>query len=203
MEQINGSICAPLGFSVAGTYSGVCNRRVKLDLAMIMSRSDCSIVTFGKDLGKTQCSARVLLYHNGLSLTANKRADEITSEICQAAADHAAVAPEKVTLLTTGLGGQYFRPSLVINSINALVGSLSGHHDDLVENVMDNGSDVLSGAVSFHAAAGKGSLGGILAEGTADAAGLCLLTTDVAVTAEQVQQALEKNRKLQVEIEHT
>lgn len=45
MSQVYDNFCVPQGFQAAGTYSGLCSSRVKLDVAMIVSRRDCSIVT--------------------------------------------------------------------------------------------------------------------------------------------------------------
>ena len=45
MSQVYDSLSVPQGFQAAGTYSGLCSSRVKLDVAMIVSRRDCSIVT--------------------------------------------------------------------------------------------------------------------------------------------------------------
>lgn len=42
MKQVHDTACVPQGFLAAGTYSGLCDKRVKLDLAALVSRTDCS-----------------------------------------------------------------------------------------------------------------------------------------------------------------
>lgn len=193
MEQENGSICAPVGFFAAGTYSGVCNCRIQLDLAMILSQNDCSIV-MESSFGNWQHTGRVLLYHNGLALPPSGRGNEITAEVCKAAAEHTNIPAQAVSLAATGISNQYFRPSLLINSISTLTASLSPEHDHLVERVMQNGGDIVSGAVSLSASGSSYTLGGIMTEEVQGNPGMCLMTTDMAVTPQQIQQAIRSNK---------
>jgi glutamate N-acetyltransferase/amino-acid N-acetyltransferase len=190
MERMKSNICMPKGFSAAGTYSGICNDRVRLDLAMIMSRIDCSIVTVQADGTGTSGMARTLLYHNGLAMPQGKRGQEITEEVAQAVGGQMKLAADHVAVVTTGASGKYFRPSLMINSVPALAASLSPYHGDQVEAVADNGSGLESQAVTFSAGSGKCTLGGVLTEDTQDAPGVCLMTTDMAASPEQLKQAV-------------
>lgn len=64
MSQVYDSFGVPQGFQAAGTYSGLCSSRVKLDVAMIVSRRDCSIVTDTQQ-GMTARSGKVLVLHMG------------------------------------------------------------------------------------------------------------------------------------------
>lgn len=73
MSQVYDSFSVPQGFQAAGTYSGLCSSRVKLDVAMIVSRRDCSIVTATSQGLMTQ-EGKVLLLHNGTALPDGPRA---------------------------------------------------------------------------------------------------------------------------------
>ena len=67
MSQVYDNFGVPQGFQAAGTYSGLCSSRVKLDVAMIVSRRDCSIVT-DTPQGMTARSGKILVLHNGTAL---------------------------------------------------------------------------------------------------------------------------------------
>lgn len=189
MTQNKSNICAPQGFAAAGTYSGICDHRVKLDLAMIVSRKDCSIVVANAD-GTQQSTGRAVLFHNGLALPEGQRGNEIANEAKAAVSQYIDVPENEISFIATGLTGGYFRPSLLVNSVSTLAAGLSPYHASLVESVMDNGGSLLSQDVTFHAGSGECVMGGILSEGTEEQPGLCLITTDMAATTEQIQEAL-------------
>ena len=92
------NICAPQGFAAAGTYSGICDQRVKLDLAMIVSRSDCSIA-MAHDGNIQQYTGRAILLHNGLALPAGQRGTEIAEEAKAAVAQQIAVPKETISFV--------------------------------------------------------------------------------------------------------
>ena len=119
MSQVYDSLSVPQGFQAAGTYSGLCSSRVKLDVAMIVSRRDCSIVTATSQGLMTQ-SGKVLLLHNGTALPDGPRGHEISQEVCQAAGKCMDEAPDDIALVASGAKGQYFRPSLLIHSLKTL-----------------------------------------------------------------------------------
>ena len=192
MTTNKSNICAPQGFAAAGTYSGICDQRVKLDLAMIVSRTDCSIVTAGA-YGIKQDTGRAVLFHNGLALPAGQRGLEIAAEAKTAVSQHMDIPAEGVSFMATGLTNGYFRPSLLVNSINTLTAGLSPYHADMVETVMDNGSDIVSENITFHAGSGECTMGGILAAGTDTQSGLCFITTDMGATPAQIKEALAAN----------
>lgn len=110
MSQVYDNFGVPQGFQAAGTYSGLCSSRVKLDVAMIVSRRDCSIVTDTQQ-GMTARSGKVLVLHNGMALPEGLRGREISEEVCQAVGTCIEEAPASVALVASGAKGQYFRPS--------------------------------------------------------------------------------------------
>ena len=140
MSQVYDSFSVPQGFQAAGTYSGLCSSRVKLDVAMIVSRRDCSIVTATSQGLMTQ-EGKVLLLHNGTALPDGPRGHEISQEVCQAAGKCMDEAPEDIALVASGAKGQYFRPSLLIHSLKTLTAGL-GNDSQPLEAVLDNSGDV-------------------------------------------------------------
>ncbi len=189
MTQSKSNICAPQGFAAAGIYSGICDRRVKLDLAMVVSRTDCSIVT-AEASGVCQSQGRAVVYHNGLALPTGQRGNEITAEAKDAVASSSHIPAEAISFMASGQNG-YFRPSLLVNSVSALTAGLSPYHASLVGTVLDCGSDVASGEVKFHSGSGDYVMGGILADGVDGQPGICFMTTDLAATSDQLEEALQ------------
>lgn len=186
MSQVYDNFGVPQGFQAAGTYSGLCSSRVKLDVAMIVSRRDCSIVTDTQQ-GMTTRSGKILVLHNGTALPEGKRGSEISDEVCQAVGTCVDEAPASVTLVANGAKGRYFRPSLLIHSLKNLAAGL-GADTQPVEAVLDNGGDVSAETVSL---GGEGcALSGIAADGTVDSAGLCVIMTDAPVKSDIIEKAL-------------
>lgn len=176
MSQVYDSLSVPQGFQAAGTYSGLCSSRVKLDVAMIVSRRDCSIVT-ATSQGLMAQSGKVLLLHNGTALPDGPRGHEISQEVCQAAGQCMDEAPDDVALVASGAKGQYFRPSLLIHSLKTLTAGL-GTDSQPLEAVLDNAGDVTAHKVSLASGPSCCSLSGVAADGTADSDGLCVIMTD-------------------------
>ena len=197
MSQVYDNFGVPHGFQAAGTYSGLCSSRVKLDVAMIVSRRDCSIVT-DTPQGMTARSGKILVLHNGTALPDGLRGREISEEVCQAVGTCVDEAPESVALVASGIKGQYFRPSLLIHSLNNLTAGLDTATQPL-EAVLDNSGDVSSQTVSL--GGDGGSLQGIAADGTADSAGLCVIMTDAVVDGAMIEQALTQV-KADMDTEH-
>ena len=149
MSQVYDNFGVPQGFQAAGTYSGLCSSRVKLDVAMIVSRRDCSIVT-DTPQGMTAQYGKILVLHNGTALPDGLRGREISEEVCQAVGTCVDEAPDSVALVASGPKGQYFRPSLLIHSLNNLTAGLDTATQPL-EAVLDNSGDVSSQTVSLGA----------------------------------------------------
>ena len=187
MSQVYDSLSVPQGFQAAGTYSGLCSSRVKLDVAMIVSRRDCSIVTATSQGLMTQ-EGKVLLLHNGTALPDGPRGHEISQEVCQAAGKCMDEAPEDIALVASGAKGQYFRPSLLIHSLKTLTAGL-GNDSQPLEAVLDNSGDVTAYQVALSGTPGC-SLSGIAADGTADSDGLCVIMTDAQADSAVIEGAL-------------
>lgn len=190
MKQAHEDICAPKGFTAAGTYSGVCPTRVKVDLAMIVSDQPGTIVTLSPNSTVT-ASGSVVVFHNGAALPTGKRADEIKGEICAAAAARLHRPVTDVQFVANGQSGQFFRPSLVVHSLPALVAALDQPRDAIVDAVVDTLGDVTSSVVTVEGTQGVCHMGGVAADGTAKQPGLCVITTDGAVSAPVIEAALQ------------
>ncbi len=187
-------ICIPKGFSAAGTYSGLCASRVRLDLAMIVSVTDCAIVT-ADACGMQQTTGRALLLHNGAALPDGLRGREIQGQVCHAASQYMHLPEQAVSFVAHGVPGQYFRPSLLINSLGTLSAGLSAEHGGQVGAVLDTCGDLTCDTLSF----GQGAvcrLGGMAADGTDTTTGLCVMTTDAAISPAQIGEALGLCRRI-------
>lgn len=182
MSQVYDSLSVPQGFQAAGTYSGLCSSRVKLDVAMIVSRRDCSIVTATSQGLMTQ-SGKVLLLHNGTALPAGPRGHEISQEVCQAAGKCMDEAPDDIALVASGAKGQYFRPSLLIHSLKTLTAGL-GTDSQPLEAVLDNAGDVTAYQVALSSGTPGCSLSGVAADG------LCVIMTDAQAGSAVIEGAL-------------
>ena len=190
MKQVHDTACVPQGFLAAGTYSGLCDSRIKLDLAALISRTDCSIVISEKT-GCRQYTGKALLLHNGTALPDNARGREIQQEVCQDMAEHVQLPAEDIVFAAQGASGQ-FRPSRLADSLETLVSSLSADHGAQVGAVLDNNGDL---TCSSRLAGMQSMLCGMAADGTAETDGLCLMLTDADITAEQFQCAVEQCRQ--------
>ena len=190
MSQVYDSLSVPQGFQAAGTYSGLCSSRVKLDVAMIVSRRDCSIVTATSQGLMTQ-SGKILLLHNGTALPDGPRGHEISQEVCQAAGKCMDEAPDDIALVASGAKGQYFRPSLLIHSLKTLTAGL-GTDSQPLEAVLDNAGDVTAYQVALSSGTPGCSLSGVAADGTADSSvdGLCVIMTDAQAGSAVIEGAL-------------
>ena len=176
MKQVHDTACVPQGFLAAGTYSGLCDKRVKLDLAALVSRTDCSIVISDKT-GCRQYTGKAFFLHNGTALPANARGQEIQKEVCQDIAAHMHLSAADIVFAAQGIAGQ-FRPSRLADSLETLAASLAPDHGRQVGAVLDNNGDLTCMA----------------ADGTAETDGVCVMLTDAAVTAAQLQDAVEQCR---------
>lgn len=193
MKQVHEDICVPKGFAAAGTYSGVCRNRVKVDLAMIVSTKAGTIVT-STPSGVTTAVGSAVLFHNGAALPKGARASEIKQEICAAAATKLHCPCGDVQFVAHGVSGQFFRPSLVVHSLPALLAGLSADASDDVRRVVDTLGDVTSEVVTVTGTQGLCHMGGIAADGTNGQNGLCVITTDGSVTAGAIEKALSACR---------
>lgn len=191
MKQNQETSCLPGGFAVAGTYCGVCRSRIKMDLALLTSRTDCAIV-MTKPGYEQSYTGKAVLVHHGVALPDGERGLEITNEICQAAAYHLGLEEKSVQFFAYGMGGQFFRPSLVVQSLNTLCSGLTNAASEAVEKVIDTFGDVSHAAVSVGAA----SFYGVAADGMRHQPGLCLVLTDGIVAVAQMEQAIAQCRKL-------
>ena len=191
MKQVHDTACVPQGFLAAGTYSGLCDKRVKLDLAALISRTDCSIVISDKT-GCRQHTGKAFFFHNGTALPTNARGQEIQKEVCQDIAAHMHLSAADIVFAAQGIAGQ-FRPSRLADSLETLAASLAPDHGRQVGAVLDNNGDLTCCAAP---AGAQSLLYGMAADGTAETDGVCVMLTDAKVTAAQLQDAVEQCRQV-------
>ncbi len=193
MKQHDISSGLPSGFAAGGTYCGVCRSRVKLDLALLTSTTDCAIVMDTPQQRTAQHGKAVLLHH-GVALPEGVRGAEITTEICDAAAYHLQCQRTDVQFIACGMGGQFFRPSLVVQSLQNLLAVCHTDQCEAVGKVIDTLGDVTYSTASFDN--GKATMCAMAADGTRQQPGICVMTTDSDVTTAQVERALSQCKQV-------
>lgn len=185
----------PEGFAVSGTYCGVCRSRVKLDLALLVSRTDCTIVTSLPGHTQSYTGSAVLL-HQGVALPDGKRGQEIAAEISEAASYHLQTDASCIHFFAYGVSGQFFRPSLVVQSLRNLLSGLDESKSEAVEKVIDTMGDVTYAKVSLQDEEGSSLLCGMAADGMRQQPGLCVILTDCAAAAAQIEEAVAQCRNV-------
>lgn len=190
MKRGQDTACIPQGFLTAGTYSGLCDTRVKLDVAAFVSPANCSIL-ISDTAGCRQYTGKAVLLHNGMALPQNARGQEIKTEVCQAIAAHMHLSVTDVVFAAQGIQGQ-FRPSRLINSLETLTAALASSHIDQVGAVLDNTGDLTYCTIP---AGNQSMLCGMAADGTREKDGLSVILTDADVTPQQWQEAIEQCRQ--------
>lgn len=183
MSQVY-DMCVPQGFQAAAAYSGVCDSRIKLDTALIVSRPRSAIVVSGPDGVKAQ-NGSVLLFHHGLALPQGPRGQEITTEVCQAAGQCLNLKDTDVAFTASGMKDGYFRPSRLLHSLKNLQADLSSSLDPLAA-VLEEKSPAKEASLSFVSQKEWAALSGLAAEN------YCLLLTDAKASTEVIKEALKK-----------
>lgn len=187
MKQNGVASSLPKGFAAGGTYCGVCRSRVKLDLALLTSTTDCVIV-MDTPHETTGYTGKAVLLHHGVALPDGARGREITTEICDAAAYYLQCHAGDVQFFAYGMDGQFFRPSLVVQSLQNVLANLDTVRNGTVDKVIDTIGDVTKGAVTL--AGGKAKMCAVAADGLRNQLGICLVTTDCLAGAAQIEKAI-------------
>ena len=213
LQECSGGVTAPQGFLADGLYCGI--RKAKKDLALVASKSPASAAAvFTKN--KTQaapilvdrfqlqrssvCSAIVVNSGNANACTGERGLDDAWSMVRTAA--HALGLPEEqVWVASTGVIGQYLPMEKIEPGIRQLSVQLSkrgGHR--AAEAIMTTDTFPKQYAVQLRLGSSQVTIGG-MAKGSGMIAPnmatmLAFVTTDAAVPAPVLQQALRRANEL-------
>lgn len=200
MKQSDVDMSLPKGFAAGGTYCGVCRSRVKLDLALVTSTTDCAIV-MDTPKGQSAYTAKAVLLHHGVALPDGQRGSEIKTEICDAAAYHLQCDPTDVQFFACGLGGQFFRPSLVVQSLQNLLAACHQDNGTAVGKVIDTLGDITYSTTTIGNS--DVTIQAMAADGTRTQPGICIITTDGAVTTQEIASALRQCKQVLSLLDYT
>ncbi len=216
MKYINGGVCAPNGFKAGGLHMGVkTHNKNKKDVAMIVSDSVCTAAAvYTKNKVKashiavdikhlSDGTAKAAVINSGIANACAPHGEEYAVKMCAAAAEEIGCEVNDVVIASTGVIGQPLNISAIENGMHELYKSIS-HSDE--------GSDAAAKAIMTTDTVKKEialetEVGGKVVKmgGIAKGSGmihpnmgtmLCFITTDCAISAEMIKEALKETVKV-------
>lgn len=210
-EYIEGGVCAAAGFVANGCHCGLDPRPDKNDLGIIYSEKLCQaaavyttnkvkgapIIVTKKNLDATGGRARAVIVNSKNANTCNADGEEKAWNMCELAAHQLKITPEEVIVASTGVIGQVLPIEPVAEHIGQLVEGMSReNHAEAATAIMTTDTVKKEVAVSFTLDGKICRLGG-MAKGSGMihpnmATTLNFITTDAAVSAQMLDQALHE-----------
>jgi len=213
VNECQGGVTAPLGFTAAGIYCGI--RKVKKDIAMIVSELPATVAgvfTLNKtqaapvlvdkiQLGRSSiCSAIVVNSGNANACTGERGLNDAW-EMVKSTARVLNVPEKQIMVSSTGVIGQYMPMEKILPAIGELAKTLSRTGSkDAAEAIMTTDTFSKEVAVQFTLGASVVTIGGI-AKGSGMIAPnmatmLAFVTTDIAIPQNLLMKALKSaNRR--------
>ncbi|MDE5604129.1 MAG: bifunctional glutamate N-acetyltransferase/amino-acid acetyltransferase ArgJ [Eubacterium sp.] len=220
MKVINGGICAAKGFKASGIYCGIKKPAIdnknpdkphKNDLGLILSDTLCStaavyttnkvkgapILVTKKNLEKTNGKSRAVIVNSKNANTCNADGEEKATRMCVLAANELGIKAEEVIVASTGVIGQILPIEPIENGIGELAEKLSYEgNEEAATAIMTTDTIKKEYAVEFEIDDKICHLGG-MAKGSGMihpnmATTLNFITTDVAISSEMLQKALDE-----------
>ena len=207
MKFIEGGVTAAKGFTAGGIYCGIRKNKSKPDLAMILSSVPCaaagmytSNLVKGAPILVTKKNlengvARAVICNSGNANTCNADGEEKAWEMCRIAGEALSVDPSDVIVASTGVIGQVLPIEPIRQGAPALAVSLSAQGSALAARaIMTTDTVEKEVAVELEIGGKPVRMGGIC-KGSGMihpnmCTMLCFLTTDAAVSAPVLEQAL-------------
>ena len=206
MKTVEGGVCAAKGFLAAGVHCGIRKNKTKKDLALIYSEKKATAAAVyttnlvkGAPLVVTKQHladgmAQAVICNSGNANTCNANGVEIAEEMCSLLADKLGVSADDVVVASTGVIGQPLDIAPIAAGIPQLVASLGKDSASAAQGIMTTDTKRKEIAVEFQIGGATCHLGGI-AKGSGMihpnmATMLVFLTTDCAISAKMLQQAL-------------
>lgn len=209
MKYVEGGVAAAKGFTAAGIYCGIRKNKSKPDLAMIYAQTPCSAAAVytqnlvkGAPVTVTQKNladgtAQAVICNSGNANTCNADGEEKAWLMCEAAAKALGIAPQDVVVASTGVIGQVLPIEPIQQAVPALARALSANGSaEAARAIMTTDTQVKNLAVEFTLGGKTAHIGG-MAKGSGMihpnmATMLCFLTTDAAVSAPVLNDALHE-----------
>lgn len=203
-----GGVCAPQGFQAAGVHCGLAGKEEKPDLALIYSKVPCTaaavytqnkikaapLIVTRENLEDGSLQAVVCNSSNANACTAES--DKAAREMCRLTARALNLPEKNVAVASTGVIGKPLPVEKIEKALPALKSALSFEGSrDAVRAIMTTDLAEKEIAVSFEIGGRHCRVGGI-AKGSGMihpnmATMLAFITTDVAISAKMLRQALE------------
>ena len=207
MKIVEGGVCAAQGFKAGGIHCGIRKNKSKRDLSMIVSTVPAhAAAVYTTNLVKgapllvtkehlSDGCAQAILCNSGNANTCNADGVEIAQAMCTMAAQATGLQPTDIIIASTGVIGQPLPLAPIAAGMEPLAASLSEQGSaQAAEGIMTTDTVRKEMAVSFVVGGKTCHLGGI-AKGSGMIAPnmatmLVFLTTDCAISAKMLQQAL-------------
>ena len=209
-KTIPGGVCAPLGFRAAGLHVGVKTHAAwKKDVALIVSETPCAVAAmFTKNVVQAapihvtkahiaKGKIRAVIANSGNANACAPHGEENAERMCAAAASALGCAPEEVLVASTGVIGQTLKVDVIEKGVPELFGLLErsdGASDAAAHAIMTTDTVKKECAAEVIIGGKTVRIGGI-AKGSGMihpnmGTMLCFLTTDCAIAAPLLRQAL-------------
>ena len=207
MKRIEGSVCAPKGFSAAGVHCGIRVNQNKKDLALIFSEKTASAAAvYTSNLVKgapllvtkenlSDGRARAVICNSGNANTCNANGIEVAETMAKLTGEVLGIPAEDVVVASTGVIGQPLPVERIEEALPGLAGILCPEGQaDAAQAILTTDTVAKEVAVEFTLGGKTCRLGGI-AKGSGMihpdlATMLVFLTTDAAISSELLQKAL-------------
>lgn len=211
MKIIAGGICTAKGYKAAGIHCGIRKNKSKKDLSLIVSErqaSAASVYTTNLVKGapllvtKKHLSngvAQAIICNSGNANTCNANGIEIAEQTCELVAEALKIDKNDIVVASTGVIGQPLDIAPIKAAIPLLVVSLGDNSDAAAEGIMTTDTKKKEIAVEFELDGKVCRIGGI-AKGSGMihpdmATMLVFITTDCAISADMLQEALSSDIK--------
>ena len=208
-EFIEGGVCAAQGFKAAGIHAGMRANPDKKDLALIVSDTICSsAAVYTKNAVKAapilidmkhlaDGRARAIIVNSGNANACAPHGEENAVRMCQAAAQAVGCSAEDIVVSSTGVIGQTINvgaieaavPSLYMQLEHTPAASLAAAHAIMTTDTVPKevaAQVEIGGRVVKLGGIAKGS--GMIHPNMGTM--LCFITTDCAISADMIKQAL-------------
>ncbi len=206
---IDGGVTAAKGFTAAGVHCGIRKNRSKRDLALILSdRPAAAAAVYTQNLVKgapllvtqrhlADGTARAVICNSGIANTCAFDGEDKAEAMCELTANALGIEANDIIVGSTGVIGPSLQLEPIEKGIPALAAALSKEGGaDAAEAIMTTDTVKKECAVSFELGGKTCTLGGI-AKGSGMIAPnmatmLCFLTTDAAIAAPLLKEALSE-----------
>ncbi len=208
-EFIEGGVCAAQGFKAAGIHAGMRANPDKKDLALIVSDTICSAAAvYTKNAVKAapilidmkhlaDGRARAIIVNSGNANACAPHGEENAIRMCQAAAQAVGCSAEDIVVSSTGVIGQ----TINVGAIDAAVPALYTQLEHTPEASLAAAHAIMTTDTVPKEVAAQVEIGGKVVKlgGIAKGSGmihpnmgtmLCFITTDCAISADMIKQAL-------------